>query len=313
MTECLHCGAKTSNGLTLCARCQTTLRTSLVNVSAYYADLARIRPGERPRVRGAYQSTPPPDTLPRPDRIADRLETARAHLVGWARCLADDRPEAGQPPTDTADSVEHIAGWLERHVSSIATLGWAGELMRTTLSSERDLLKVLDNADTGWFAGACGYVHTEARVHDETTCGCTCHTEGECDVDCHPEEEIAAIVCPRPLYATPSASWIRCRECGATYDAAERRAQMLRLMHDEHAPAGTVARLVVTMLDGEVSVERLTRRIQRWSEVRGKDEHPRLWSVGTRVIDGRICKTYRIGDVLALLGRTDDTSERMGA
>src|SRR5690349_9887262 len=96
---CNHCTAEVSNGLALCLRCQETLRQCFTNTAAYYADVDRIQPGQRVRVRSAYQSTPPPLTAPAIDAISEALDHAAVAVIGWARNLQDDRPMVGELPS----------------------------------------------------------------------------------------------------------------------------------------------------------------------------------------------------------------------
>lgn len=295
---CLHCGAEVTNGLALCATCRQTLRVGLVNVAAYHADVLRIQPGQRVKVRSAYRSTPPPAVRAPYDPISNVAAAVDNMLSTWCRALTDDRPGIGHAPLG---AVRQCA-WLEGHLRSIATLEWAGELLRDVTASERRLQRILDRSDTGWYAGICGAVLEDERAHDGTTCMCACHNGHDCPCDipggCGSEVAmIAAVVCERGLYATPGHGWIRCPECGTTYDAASRRDTMMAEAREELAPVSVIARIVVGLVDTEQSVERLTNRIDQWVS-RGQ-----LHDLGVRVLDGRPRRVYRIGDVFDLVGR----------
>lgn len=289
---CLHCSAPTS-GLALCARCDQTLRVGLANVAAYYRDVLRITPGRRVKVRSAYRSTPPATDTPRVDAVTRVTLAVDGAVSGWCRMLADDRPEAGPHPGATPEAVE----WLDRHRASIATLEWAGELLRDMLDAERRLRAVLDRADTGWYAGACGNLLGE-WVHDASTCACACHETGTCDLDCHPEDVVISEACERGLYASPGNAWVTCPACGRTWATAERRAAMITEARERVAPASVIARLVVGWDDEEPSVERMRKRINQW-QTRGH-----LTRATTQVHDGQAVPAYRIGDVLDLLSDT---------
>lgn len=267
-TKCDGCGADQTNGLSLCAHCQQTLREGLVNVSAYYGDVDNIQPGQRVKVRSAYQSTPPPETKASTDKISDALDHAANIIGGWARNLCDDRPQVGEMPT----SVQTVCGWLESYVSSIACLEWGGDCLAEISDVEHMLRRILDKADTGQFAGTCGNELGREEIGGE----------------------VYPILCERGLYSTKSSTWVRCPECGRTWDANERRKVMRTQAEDRVAPTRVLARIAVGMTD-EISEERLIRRIEKWVE------KERLLSAGSRYLDGRLRKVYRIGDVIRLI------------
>jgi hypothetical protein len=270
--KCLFCMADVTNGLALCERCQQTLTVSLVNIAAYYTDALRIQPGQRVKVRTAYRSAPPPATAPNIDPITATTGYVDTIIVGWVRNLEDDRPNLKRAPGD----IVRACGWLEHHVITIATLEWAGEMLREMLDCERRLQRLIDRSDTGWYAGVCG---NEIGRHQ---------TE---------DGEIVTIDCERNLYGTMGTSWVRCPECGRTWDAGQRREAMIREARDESAPVSVIARAVVGLLDQEVSVQRLANRIDKWVS------REQLCSFGVRVLDdGKPHRVYRIGDVFDLLG-----------
>lgn len=269
-TTCLWCTAETTNGLALCQRCQQTLTVSLVNVAAYFADVDKIRPGQRVKVRSAYQSTPPPPPNPAPDRISDALDYVSTIVFGWCQNLEDDRPgmTAALPmPTDRR------CGWLEGYVASIATLPWAGECLREIRDCERMLKTILDRSDTGRYVGVCGNEIGRSEM----------------------EGEVVSVACPRHLYLPPTSAWVVCPECGRTWDGQQRQEAMLAMARDELAPIRVIAGVVVQLVEGESSVERLTRRIEQWVQ------REKLHDYGVRVLDGRPRRVYRIDDVLRLV------------
>jgi hypothetical protein len=274
--KCQHCTAETTNGLALCARCQQTLSVSLVNVAAYFADVDKIRPGQRVKVRSAYRSTPPPPATPQPDPISNALNDTAAKVFGWARNVEDDRGV-----TAPLSSVVLCAGWLEAHVATIATLEWAAECLREIRDCERDLKRILDRADTGKYVGVCG------------------NEIGREDID----GEAVPVTCERHLYLPPTANWVTCPECGRSWDGEQRQEAMLAMARDELAPIRVIAGVVVHLTE-ESSVERLTRSIENWVQ-RG-----RLQDYGVRVMEGRPRRVYRIDDVLRLAlpnrSQTDD-------
>lgn len=267
--HCLNCTAETSNGLALCETCRHTLSVSLVNLAAYFTDVDRIQPGRRIKVRSAYQSTPPPGVGPAIDKVSTALDHATAVILGWVRCLQDDRGI-----TCRATTVPTACGWLEAHTASIATLDWASTCITEVRNCERELRRILDRADTGWYAGVCG------------------NEIGRVEIDGTTE----AVTCERHLYGGES-QWVACPECGRTWDSSERRENLIAEARDHVAPVSVIARAVVGLLDEETSVQRLANRIDQWVK------RERLTSLGVRVLeDGKPHRVYRIGDVFDLLG-----------
>jgi hypothetical protein len=262
--NCLSCTAETTNGLAMCQRCQQTLRVALVNAGSYYADVEKIKPGQRVRVSSAYRSTPPPEIEPARDPISDALNALDNAVSTWARMLCDDRPGIGKTPTSTTSTI----GWLESHVPSISTLEWCGEMVREIRAHERSLRRILDKADTGSYVGTCGN-----EIGREWTDG-----------------EVVPVLCERHLYAVESTAWVQCPECGRNWDTAERRSKMLADVRSQLLPLRAVARILVRLTD-EPSVERLTRRIEKWVE------REQIQDYGVRVLDGKPRRVYRVGEV----------------
>lgn len=269
-TTCMWCTAETSNGLALCQRCQTTLSVSLVNVAAYFADVDRIRPGQRVKVRSAYRSAPPPAVEPAPDRIAEALDHVATIVFGWCQNLEDDRP--GVTP-ELPTLTERRCGWLEGCVTSIATLPWAADCLREIRDCERMLKTILDRSDTGRYVGVCG------------------NEIGRSELD----GEVVSVSCPRHLYLPPTTDWVTCPECGRSWNGKERQAAMVAMARDELAPIRVIASVIVQLVEEESSVERLTRRIEQWVQ------REKLNDYGVRVLDGRPRRVYRIDDVLKLV------------
>lgn len=269
---CKWCTAELTNGLAICPRCQGTLTQALINTAAYFADVDRIRPGQRVKVRSTYQSTPPPGLMPTRDPIADALDHVSTLVFGWCQNLEDDRP--GLLPALPA-STERRCGWLEAGVGTVATLEWAAECLREMLDCERTLRRILDRADTGWYAGMCGN-----EIGREIIDG-----------------EVVPLNCERHLYGTQGNKWVACPECGRTWDSIERRRVMIEEARDEHAPVSIIASAVVGLVDDQHSVQRLANRIDQWVK------RDKLTSLGVRVLaDGKPHRVYRLGDVFDLLG-----------
>lgn len=105
--------------------------------------------------------------------------------------------------------------------------------------------------------------------------------------------------CGTDLYGRIDAAQVTCRECGWRYDIAARRAWLLDEAEDVLANAALIAR-ALNRLGTAVKVD----RIYQWSR-RGQ-----LLAHGVD-LQGR--PTYRIGDVLDLLGQMEAKKEKMSA
>lgn len=316
MSTCTKCTAAT-NGVALCGRCDKTLTVALVNVPAYWADVSRIQPGASIKSPSVHQSAEPVgSTGTGIDRIGEATASCENTVQTWIRALEDGRSVTYSAPKRTADTppgfdVRHGCAWLEEHRRTVLTLPWAGDLLRDLLAAERMLRRIIDNYDTGWYAGLCGNEIAPERVHDDTTCGCGCH-HGYDDCDeimgadgCGRDVTILpATTCQRSLYATLGVNWVRCPECGRAWDVEQRRQVMMREARDRLAPVAVIARAVVGLMGNEVSVQRLANRIDQWIH-RGK-----LHDLGVRVLDDRRPhRVYRIGDVFDLMERDLHTTD----
>lgn len=297
---CLYCRADTSNGLMLCARCRTTVKVGLDNLASYHADLlglGRNRTEVRRRGSGWADPTGAAAFRPRqsnPDDPDEAAATAKTELVSWVRILLEEDASLRTPP----DTVVGLVQFLTRHMRRVAAAEWAGEFARSVLATERQLRRIVERGRGRWFAGSCWAVLRPERPHDGTSCGCGCHNAPglPCDVPggCGLEFGVVeAELCERELYAVPGTAWVRCPDCGTNHRVSERRAILLEQARDSLLPVATIAHVCATLLDDEPSVERLRKRVQKWTE-RGD----LVWVAndgGTRL--------YRVGDVLDLLTR----------
>lgn len=292
---CDWCGAEVHAGTYLCARCLGTLEIALGNVSTYYADLDTIRE-KRARyggqaTKGSIGKTQP---LPVDGRFVDTTGTgsqlawdARNTVTTWTRHVLDEwppldaivcndllckrcNPLAAEADfrTHPADTISACCGYLSRFLSRIASHRWAVELLDEMLDLERRLRRMVDRPIDAVYRGVCGSL-TETERGD--------------------------VRCTRELYADPGSPFVRCPDCGCTYDTEERRKVLLDEAEDREVTVRVLARLVTTLGDVDVSEARIENRINVWVS-RG-----RLRSNGRRVVDGRPRPVYRVGDVLDLL------------
>lgn len=271
---CQHCGAETSNGLVLCNLCQRRVSDCLTDLPVYLRNLARWRrPGRSNGSLGAAGSW----LIRRGEVEAATIILAVEHALNdvdtWTRALAEDRG-IEVPSADTeAATFAALCDVLARHLTSVATLEWAGQFVRDMDRHERILRRLTEAAVPGWYAGTC-----RRRITKETTCG-------------------------EPTYVVPGLTWVTCGACGATTFARDHLDAVMDEARDWVDRPKRLAEAAVALIDTEMSVPRLHDRIRQWGQ-RGRIE-------GTRRLDhdgdevGP--KYYRFGDLLNLLASEGQT------
>lgn len=299
---CLHCGADTSNGLTLCSLCQVFVARVLDVLPVYFRNLARWERG-----RGGMRQVPGSRVLwdgdqQDGDRIGRALDEASNALVTWARTLVEARPYLAKlldrlaaADVTEAETVAWLCAGFRKYLTSMATLDWCGEFVREMDHHERRLQALTTSAVPGWYAGACR-------------------------------------LCQTPTYVVPGLTWVTCSElvtvtdddgrrttkdigCGATTYARDHLDVVLAEASEWRAPPRRLAEALVALLDNEPSVPRLYERIKKWSQ-RGRilpidrlGYHRDLNYAGERYTQ----KHYRLDDVLALLRSEGQTRVKDGA
>ena len=179
------------------------------------------------------------------DRISDTLDETYNALLTWARALVDDRPYLARllARLDAAREAERITEaeavvWLckgfTRYLTSVATLGWAGEFVRDLAAHEERLSRFTQDYVPGWYAGACQR-------------------------------------CEAATYVVPGLTWVTCAGCGATTYARDHLEVVLNEARGWVARPMRLAEAVVALVDTEASVPRLHKRISKWGE-RGQIE-----------------------------------------
>lgn len=241
MIRCLHCNAETSNGLALCELCQRLAASIFEMLPVYFRNLARQRRPGRPNgalggsgqwlmQRGETDGS----------RVAVALERAVNDLDTWARALNDDRGvELPNGDTET-DTITATCAMLEEHLTSIATLEWAGQFLRDIAKHERVLRALTETAVPGWYAGTCRQV-TGRDMEGNT------------------------YVCGTNTFVIPGLTWVTCTGCGATTHAAEHLETILVEAREWLARPKTLAEALVALVDSEESVPRLHTRIRVWA------------------------------------------------
>lgn len=303
MTTC-ECGRPTSGGL-WCTKCRHTVAVAVANIAAYHDDLETVRTRQT-RFGGLASKGSVGKTMPlgidmrfTPDGTGTKAyDAARLTVTTWARRMLDEIPGLRPPTWPRLDTVRAACQFFEANLTKIAASPWAPAFKVDVLAVERALSRIVDRPAEGWYAGECGSV---GAAHDASSCACACHqADGlECDMPGGCGREYDNVTCRRVLYADPDDPFVRCRDCGATYDVDERRDHLLTEAEDRLATVETIARIVTTLGKRDLSTERVSARIRQWS-TRG-----RITSHGTRVVDGRERPLYRIGDVIDLLEKAD--------
>lgn len=267
---CLHCSAETTNGLALCETCRAAASVYLEFFPVYFRNLARWRPG-RAGARPVPGSREPSRLGAAPDdRVSNALDEAGNALTTWTRRLEEDRGITAPVADGEAEQVAVLCRWLNEHLTSIATLEWCGEFMRAESDSddgcdgigyhEAKLRRLTEVLIPGWYAGACH-------------------------------------LCNVSTYVVPGLTWVTCGGCGATTYARDHLETILDEAQNWVARPMRLAEAIVALVDTELSVPRLHKRISKWGE------RDRVTPIRLKDADGDPIgpKRFRFGDVLEAL------------
>jgi hypothetical protein len=265
------CGAETTNGLALCELCQRKTKTDLEFLPVYFRNLARWQPGATGRsVPGSRE----PRTIGTgSDRVSHAMDEAGNALTTWARTLADDRPQLARllARLVAADLDERtVMAWLclgfDRYLTSVATLEWCGQFVLDVADHEERLRTLTLNAAPGWYAGECRR-------------------------------------CTHPTYVVPGLTWVTCGGCGVTTYARDHLETVLDEARTWVARPMRLAEAIVALVDTELSVPRLHKRVSKWGE-RGRIEVLRKLDADGDEVGP---KRFRLGDVLDTLATEGET------
>ena len=267
MIHCLSpdCGAETTNGLALCDLCQSKARLVLAVLPTYFRNLSRWRPGRAGSRPVPASREPSGPSAGKGDRVEQALDAASNELGTWARALVEDRPylatvldEMTADMPDEVQVVTRLSAFFEEHLTSITTLDWCGEFVRTLSQHEVTLRLLTERVAPGWYAGGC------------RSCG-------------------------SGTYVVPGITWVTCGGCGATTYARDHLEVVLNEARDWVARPKALAEAVVALVDSEASVPRVHDRIKKWSQREPLLPTFRaLDAEGDEVGP----KRYRLGDVL---------------
>jgi hypothetical protein len=237
-TTCLHCKATTSNGLWLCDLCKRFASDCLTDLPVYFRNLARQRRPGRPNGslgRGAGWDEGGSMSV---TAVLGRVEN---DISTHARMLKDDRGIV-LPEADTeVELFAALCGLLDTLLTTIGTLGWAGEFVKDVGRHARTLRAVTSESIPGWYAGTCRLPTGRDMEGNEHTCG-------------------------TPTYVIPGETWLTCKGCGATTHARDHLEIVLEEAREWHAPPMRLAEAIVALLDTEQSTPRLHKRISKWGK-----------------------------------------------
>lgn len=287
-TTCLHCQAETTNGLVLCDLSIRRASDCLEQLPIYFRNLARQRRPGRPNGSlgsgGNWNEGGSASVIAALGRVENDISTS-------ARLLADDRG-IDLPEADTeVEAFTAACALLAQHLTSIATLDWAGAFVKEVERHERTLRAVTEESIPGWYAGLCRQSTGRDMEGNEHTCG-------------------------TPTYVIPGDTWLTCRGCGATTFARDHVDIVLEEARDWIAQPMRLAEAIVKLVDTEQSVSRLHKRISKWGE--RKQIQPIRKSRPDYVYDLEASATvlrdveygpkrYRLGDVLDRLTSEGET------
>jgi hypothetical protein len=268
---CLRCSAATTNGLALCELCQRKAKADLEFLPAYFANLARWRPGRTGGSR-VYRSRVLWDGAVRGsgDRVRDALDNASNSLTTWGRVLDEDRPgtlTVGDE-LDEAETARALCTAFDQHLTTISTLEWCGQFVIDVSAHEQTLRQLTEGSVPGWYAGACRR-------------------------------------CAQPTYVVPGLTWVTCLGCGVTTYARDHLSTILGEARAWAARPGQIADALVALLDDESDSRRLHERIRKWA-ARGHLIAVDAWGYDPRLgyardYDPVSAYRYRLGDVIDLL------------
>ena len=265
--NCFSCGATVTNGLALCELCQFKAASIFEVLPIYFRNLARWRPGSA-GIRSVPGSREPSSgATVATDRVSTTLDEIGNDLVTWAKALAEDRLDGELPSSgDEAGSVKVACWFLTSHLTSIATLEWCGTMLAKLTEHNDTLSKLTVEVAPGWYAGACG-------------------------------------ICETDTFVVPGLTWVTCRGCGKTTYARDHLDTVLNEAAWWIAPPKRLAEALVCLMDSEISVPRLHKRISKWGE---RDQ---IQSMRATDKDGDPIgpKRYRLGDVLGRLANEGQT------
>ncbi|MGZ6589339.1 MAG: hypothetical protein ACXVHX_34355, partial [Solirubrobacteraceae bacterium] len=185
--NCLHCSATVDNGMALCETCRAALMVRLEWVPVHFANLSRLYTPGRPNgsfgggsggYGGLFDEDGNEIRFVREGgglaQVQNALSLAHADLIGWARALADDRPQLevaieGIGQLGEREFVAAFCNLLSVNATTLLTLPWCGTLLTGLIRMERRLGRLTDQWVPGWYAGRCQRCETRCYVEPGVT------------------------------------------------------------------------------------------------------------------------------------------------
>lgn len=254
MTEC-RCGRPTRDHAYVCETCADNLARALGDVPWLADELDVTITRQRATLaEGGSRSTT--TTLPWHEKAANTRRTLHGLLATWARFCEEEWVRHSSPRTRPLDERDDdpaaLSRWLLWRVDGLTLHDIGPEAVDEITDAVAACHRIIDRRPDRWYAGPC--------VGED---------------------------CTADLYAMRRQGMVECRDCGASYDVAERRTWLLAEAEDRLAPASEIARAVSWL-----GAKPLTgSRVRQWAKrglisVRGHN--------GTRPL-------YRVGDAINLL------------
>lgn len=291
-----RCGRPAAGGL--CVGCQAELRGAVAGLPELLVMLRETATGQANTSRGGGARTKASEhPLPVGWDAAD-LEWAVLNTVEvWAShvhrerygklparpvgpwCTVCDHATCGQIRVHQAAQLPRffaaLCGWLAGHVPWLAGREEAAAVFDEITSLKPFGLRAVDNREDR-YAGPCTAVLLVGDLRYEQAQTLTIRTSER--------------VCGADLRVRAGSQVIRCRECGAVYDAMERGEWITRKTADQFATAALIAQAL-----SEAGYQLKAATIRKWAE-RQRRKGAVVWlTVACRVSDQAV--VYRVGDI----------------
>lgn len=280
----------------LCQRDQARARDTLAELPELLVDL-EITTSRMAQTshRGRGHSKRPDAGLPFDWNASDTEWAIRNTVTTWARHVSDER--GGQPPPHFAA----LCGWLAQQVSWMAGRPEAAVFLDEITSLRPAAAREVDNREDR-YAGPCTATVVQIDLHlpEHQPYGPICMVclHESCSAIRVGQNELRPVpverVCAADLRTRHGAAVIRCRACGAEYDAAE-RAGWIDQRAAEHVAAA--AQIAQALTDSGYPTKAAT--IRKWGQ-RGRERMlaaQRAAGAGPACIccQHRSCETLRRG------------------